>query len=90
MAHIVRDIDKPSSKSDSKPCRKESFEAITITEKHYVIIDGVVISVKTSHGSRLPTIARVEYPSDKVTRRLLHNLSQKYEDDVHQVRKEAC
>ncbi|CAG8555180.1 11708_t:CDS:2 [Acaulospora colombiana] len=69
MTHIVRDLDRPSSKMH----KKEIVEAVTVIETPPMVIVGVVGYVETPRGLRTLTTVWAEHLSDEVKRRFYKN-----------------
>merc|ERR1712093_216959 len=69
MTHVVRDLDRPGSKSH----KKEVVEAATIIETPPMVAVGVVGYVETPRGLRSLTPVWAEHLSDEVKRRFYKN-----------------
>jgi len=69
MTHIVRDLDRPGSRSH----KKEIVEAVTILETPPLVVVGVVGYVETPRGLRSLTTVWAEHLSDEVKRRFYRN-----------------
>jgi len=65
MTHIVRDVERPGSKSN----KREVVEAVTIIETPPIVVVGVVGYVKTPRGLRPLTTVWAEHLSDQCKRR---------------------
>lgn len=97
MTHIVRDMDKPSSKLH----KKEVVQAVTIIETPPIVAVGVVGYVETPFGLRSLTTVWAEHLSDEVRRRFYKNwysckkkaftkYAKKYSDDSGDIDKELA
>jgi large subunit ribosomal protein L3e len=69
MTHIVREMDRPGSKSH----KKEVVEAVTIVETPPMVVVGVVGYVETPRGLRSLTTVWAEHLSEEVKRRFYKN-----------------
>jgi large subunit ribosomal protein L3e len=69
MTHIVRDLDRPSSKMH----KKEVVEAVTIIETPPMVVVGAVGYVETPRGLRSLTTVWAEHLSEEVKRRFYKN-----------------
>jgi large subunit ribosomal protein L3e len=69
MTHIVREMDRPGSKSH----KKEIVEAVTIVETPPMVVVGVVGYVETPRGLRSLTTVWAEHLSEEVKRRFYKN-----------------
>jgi len=69
MTHIMREMDRPGSKSN----KKEVCEAVTIVETPPVIVIGVVGYVKTPRGEHILKCVWAEHIGDEARRRYYKN-----------------
>eukprot|EP00126_Sphaerothecum_destruens_P002307 Sdes_comp15744_c0_seq2m4787 len=69
MTHIVREMDRPGSKSH----KKEVVEPVTIVETPAMVCVGVVGYIKTPRGLRALTTVFAEHISDECKRRFYKN-----------------
>ncbi|KAK0556362.1 60S ribosomal protein L3 [Tilletia horrida] len=69
MTHIVRDLDRPGSRSH----KREIVEAVTLLETPPLVVVGVVGYVETPRGLRSLTTVWAEHLSDGVKRRFYRN-----------------
>jgi len=69
MTHIVREMDRPGSKSN----KKEVLEAVTIIETAPVVVIGVVGYIQTPRGLKALKTVYAEHISEEVKRRYVGN-----------------
>merc|ERR1712168_1170754 len=69
MTHIVREVDRPGSKSH----KKEVVEAVTILETPPLVLVGIVGYVETPRGLRQLTTIWAEHLSEECLRRFYKN-----------------
>jgi large subunit ribosomal protein L3e len=69
MTHVLRDLDRPGSKSH----KKEVCEAVTLLETPPMVVVGVVGYVRTPFGLRSLKTVWAEHLNDEVKRRFYKN-----------------
>jgi len=69
MTHIVREVDKPGSKTN----KKEVVEAVTILETPPLVVVGVVGYIETPRGPRALKTVWAEHLAEDCKRRFYRN-----------------
>jgi len=69
MTHVLRDLDRPGSKSH----KKEVCEAVTLLETPPMVVVGLVGYVRTPFGLRSLKTVWAEHLNDEVKRRFYKN-----------------